>query len=398
MAIQQLKDGRWVVRGRRGFWPDDPERTAEYFGRGAEAEAAARAKNDELGQRTAPAPPAGPTFSDIAKAYLITKNFSEKSKRELKYRLSRIILPNIGHLNALRINDATLDRYVAKRRSQKARRKKTIIKDSTIRRELTDIKAILNWSVKRRPPLIAFNPVANYHAPAADDETILPPTHDEAARIHAAAAEHLKRAITLSWYLGLRPGAVELLSLNWETSVQAPLLPNPWDNKKTSDEKYAHIDKLVAADQLQAAALGVIRIKSAHKGGPALRDIHIHPGLFKHLAKWHRQDKGTGPLIHYHGHAITKIQKSWKGALIRAKITRRLRPYDLRHAFATMTLESGADIGAVAGIMGSSPETIRRHYQHVSRAITRATVEMIPELNTTPVQQEDVESDQPPQT
>ena len=101
------------------------------------------------------------------------------------------------------------------------------------------------------------------------------------------------------------------------------------------------------------------------------------------LRRWHQADKGQGPLIHYHGRAITKIQKSWAGALKRAKINRRLRPYDLRHAFATMPLESGADIGALAEIMGSNPETIRRHYQHVSKAAKWKTVNLIPKFNAT---------------
>jgi integrase len=382
MAVKQLKDGRWIVYGRPGFFPD-PKRRREYFGRGIEAEKRARIRNDELSssKKSKPLPPVGHTLSALAKLYRDSKNFRPKSKRELGYRLT-IILEQLGHRIATRIDHAALDQYVAHRRAQKAKRKKTTIKDSTIRREITDIKAILNWANKRQPPLINFNPIANYQAPAPDDEVILPPSPSEAERIYVAAAPHLKRAITLSWYLGLRPGAVELLSLNWATSVQAPLLPDPWEKKAIREKKYKHIDELIANVQIASAALGVIRIRSAHKGGPQLRDVHIHPGLFIELRTWHQADMGKGPLIHYHGRAITKIQKSWAGALKRAKIDRRLRPYDLRHAFATMALESGADIGAVAGIMGSSPETIRRHYQHVSTEATRKTVELIPSFSS----------------
>lgn len=380
MAVKQLKDGRWIVYGRKGFFPDNPDRRREYFGRGLEAERRARARNEELSSKKNKKPlPQGPTFAALSKMYVASKNFRPKSKRELNYRLS-IILDQIGHRFAIRLDHATMDQYVAHRRAQTAKRKETPVKDSTIRREITDIKAILNLAIKRRPALIEFNPVANYQAPAADDETILPPSPAEAARIYAAAADHLKRAITLAWYLGLRPGAVELLTLNWATSVQAPLLPDPWDNRDTRNKKYEHIDNLIQTDQIRTATLGVIRVKSAHKGGPQLRDVHIHPGLFKELRSWHQKDKGKGPVIHYHGRAIKKIQKSWAGALKRAGITRRLRPYDLRHAFATMTLESGSDIGAVAAVMGSSPVTIRRHYQHENKEATRKTVELVPTL------------------
>ena len=92
MAVSQLKDGRWVVRGRKGFWPDEPDRTTEYFGRGADAETAARARDDDLtaskGKRRAPA---GPSFIDLAKAYLAGKNFNPNSRKHLRIRLSVII-------------------------------------------------------------------------------------------------------------------------------------------------------------------------------------------------------------------------------------------------------------------------------------------------------------------
>lgn len=353
MAVAQTKDGRWYVAGKKGFWPDEPVRTRQYFGRGPAAEQAARRRDAELGGiRSKPSSADGPAFAELAAAYLREKRFAPKSHRELVIRLAKIILPAIGHRRALRLNHADMDAYVDKRRTTRAQRKKTFIRDSTIRREVTDIKSILNWSVKRRPPLIPHNPVSSYSPPAADDAVIMPPTADEAAAIYEAAPEHLKRAITLAYYTGLRPGAVELLRLSWaDISME----------------------------------VGIIRIRSASKGGPRLRDVPIHDGLKKHLIAWAKADKGhhrlpSGYIIQYHGKPIAKIQTAWKGTLERAKIKRRLRPYDLRHYFVTRALEAGADIGALAEIVGSRPETLRRHYQHVSRELTRRTVALVPEL------------------
>jgi integrase len=202
-------------------------------------------------------------------------------------------------------------------------------------------------STKRKPPLLRFNPVADYRLPDSDDEVIMPPTVEEVEAIYEAAADHLKRAIMLSWYLGLRPGAVELLSLTWSNV---------------------------------SLEVGIIRIMSAHKGGPRMRDVPINRALRIQLEEWKKRDGGRGHLIRYHGKPLSKIHGAWKSALERAGIKRRLRPYDLRHHFATRALESGADIGALSEIMGSLPETLRRHYQHVSRELTRRTVELIPEL------------------
>jgi hypothetical protein len=49
MAIMQLKDGRWVVRYRKGTIPEDPDRTSEYFGRGLAGRQAAEQRNRDLG-------------------------------------------------------------------------------------------------------------------------------------------------------------------------------------------------------------------------------------------------------------------------------------------------------------------------------------------------------------
>ncbi|MBW1803334.1 MAG: tyrosine-type recombinase/integrase [Deltaproteobacteria bacterium] len=99
--------------------------------------------------------------------------------------------------------------------------------------------------------------------------------------------------IPMSYYLGLRPGAVELLSLKWRQVS--------WDSK-------------------------TILVNSAHKGGPVKRSVPIHENLMPLLKKWRAEDKNTKYLIHYHGRPIKSIKTAWKGALASAKITRRITP------------------------------------------------------------------------
>lgn len=48
MAVEKMPDGRWRVRYRKGYNPDGPERTKEYFGRGPEAEREATRRDAEL--------------------------------------------------------------------------------------------------------------------------------------------------------------------------------------------------------------------------------------------------------------------------------------------------------------------------------------------------------------
>lgn len=330
MAVTQLKDGRWQAYYRNPS-AEGPSLIREYFGRGAAAQIKAEARNRELAlNRTRPksAPDTGPSLSDLAEEYVAGGRFNANSEQLLRIRLTSRILPFLGEITALSLTHADIDRYVLSR-------KKTV-KDSTIRREIVDIKAILNWSVKRRPQLIPFNPIRDYVAPKSDDAVIMPPSSAEMAAILKHASERLLRAIRISWFTGLRPGAVELLSLTWSSVL--------WDR-------------------------GVIRVQSAHKGGPALRDVPIHPGLLSDLAAWWDKDgKGFGPIIHCDGHPIKSLKNAWRWALKKSGITRRIRMYDLRHDFVTSAIESGVDYKTLSEIVGSNPETLRKYYQHVSSA------------------------------
>ena len=49
MAVDQLRDGCWIVHYRKGINPEDPNRTREYFGRGDQGRIAVEIRNSELG-------------------------------------------------------------------------------------------------------------------------------------------------------------------------------------------------------------------------------------------------------------------------------------------------------------------------------------------------------------
>lgn len=345
MSVHQLKDGRWVVRYPDPDGKDSNARKCEYFGRGATAEQKARQRNESLAlQKRRPIKNedfSGPTFSELAGEYVVNKNFRNDNSRDLcQLRLSANILPIIGDIQAIRLTFDDLDRYVRLRRQS--------VKASTIRREITDIKAILNWATKRRPPLIPMNPVRDFRAPLPDDAVIIPPTKGEVQAILKHANERLKRAITLSWYTGLRPGAVELFALKWDSVL--------WESS-------------------------VIRIVSAEKGGPGLRHVPIHPLLLDTLKSWYKVDDNTiGPIIHDKGRGIASLKKAWKIAKQKAGITRRLRLYDLRHFFVTTAIETGTDYKTLSEIVGSSPETFRKYYQHVSSAAMVSAIGNMPDI------------------
>lgn len=349
MAVKQRKDGRWVCyyRARDG----SGKIIYEYFGRGAEGQAAAQKRNTELGlHRYTPKKPKadGMPFWQLAKAYVQNKQFNENSKKHLKIRLKKNITPYFGNMIAEQLKHSDMDRYVKQRLGDG-------VKYSTISRELTDVKAILNWAARRQPPLITLNPVRDYEKPKPDDAVVFPPTTEELQAIMAAASEHVRRAVLLSYYTGLRPGAVELLSLTWGHVS--------WENQ-------------------------AIQILSAHKGGPMRRVVDLHADFIGRMETWHNADKAlfrekdisARPIVHYHKKPVKKIGKAWKNTLERAGIKRRIRPYDLRHDFVTRLLEGGADIKTLSEIVGSAPATLMKHYQHVTNPMRKKTINSTPAI------------------
>ncbi len=341
MSVHQHKDGRWIVKIY------DPEKKSkfkwEYFGRGAIAESKARARDADLDfKKTKPRTESdhGPMFHDLAGDYILNHNFSEKSERQCKSRMFMTIIPVLGHVPALLITYPDIDRYIRERRKT--------VKMNTIRRELTDVKSVLNWAAKHRPPLIPMNPIRDYPLPQADDAVTSPPTKSEVSAILKYANERLTRAIKLAWYTGLRPGAVELYSLHWPSVL--------WDT-------------------------GVIQILSAHKGGPKLREVPIHPDFLPELEEWYIKDGSQfGPIVHKDGLPIKSLANVWGSTKKKAGINRNLRLYSLRHWYATTAIEAGCDYKTLSEIMGSSPETLRKYYQHVSGAARVALVSNMPKL------------------
>lgn len=286
MSVHQTTNGRWFVRYPKGKIAEDPERTREYFVRDPEAELHARERNQELGLGRK-APDTSPLFLDLAKAYMAAKGpaMAPASKIALISKMENVVLPKLGQMRAAQITPAILDRYTSSRLKK--------VKRTTVHRDLSDIRAILRWSVKRR--YLAANPMEGFELPRRDDAVITPPTVAEVQAILKASSPHLYRAIILSYYTGLRPGEVELLRLTWE---QVDLFG------------------------------GNIVIVSADKGGLKKRVVPIQDEyLLKLLGKWLQEDRQEGkktsdPVVTYKGLAVQSLKSAWGAAKRRAKITR----------------------------------------------------------------------------
>lgn len=119
---------------------------------------------------------------------------------------------------------------------------------------------------------------------------------------------------------------------------------------------------------------------NADKGTQAgSRLVPIRDDMAAQFQKWRAADGNCPWVINYHGKQVKHIDHAWHKARIAAGIARRITPYSLRHAFATEALEHGADINAVAQIMGhSDPTMILKVYQYIRLHKLREAVNLIP--------------------
>jgi integrase len=361
VAVVQLPDGRWSVQGRPGYWPDEPKRRKEYFGRGERARLAALNRDEELRQRKYKRPHVNASsilFDALAEKYYEhgATYMRAATIAGLSYRID-VLNDHFGGVPAGDITPALTDKFVTKRLQKVTR--------TTVASDLTYLKRILNWGVERR--LIGINPIEKYRKPSRDDAVIRPPSPDEIHAILTHAPEHIRRALILAYYTGTRPGAVELFRL-----------------------RYSDIDW----NRL------TITITSAAKGGPRSGIIPLHPDLSALIHLWETADKALyeerkdNPkyktpavrpdlIIHWRWQRVRRIKTGFDAAKKAAGITRRLRPYDFRHAPITAMNLSGMVDPKTASTFSrhSRPDTMARVYTHSDLDALRRAVATIPSLD-----------------
>lgn len=266
------------------------------------------------------------TVEPLVWAYLRDKALKPANLKNTLYHLAAV-WENIGKIPVAELSKSHMKTLVDALKGRG-------LKANGINRKVGIVLAALNWAEEKE--LIPVNPVASFKCPRGTDAQIPPPSETEIELILAAAAPHIIRVIVLGWHFGMRIGESELFALQW-----------------------SHVD----------LKRGCILVWSADKNKDMQwRELKVSADLLPLLKAWRVQDEESGAkyVINYEGKRVTTIKRAWKRALQRAGITRRIRPYDLRHAHATQALAHGADIKAVSQNMGHADTTmIHRHYQHV---------------------------------
>jgi integrase len=345
MAIR-FRDGRkapWIV-----YWKNPHTGKTEEEAYATEQEARKenslikhrlKFERDTFRREEIPSPPATDTLEACYFLYLQEKKFSKTS---LTWSLDSMkpILSVIGDMGIADISRADIVRA-------KTYLESTGIKPVTVRGKMSVLRTVLRWCADKgiieQCPHFPKLPPPHY-------EHFIPPTPEELAALCAAAQHHILRVILLGAQLGVRVGPCELLKMTW-----------------------GDIDLIRGTARIQAAK---------KRPSQPWREVPIRDSLLTLMRSWHKSDTGSGTehIIHYRGQPVGSIQTAWAATLRRAGITRRIRPYDLRHAFATEAIAAGVDVGTVAQLMGHDPKMLLEHYQHVADKQKRAAVEALPDI------------------
>jgi integrase len=260
--------------------------------------------------------------------------------------ISQCLVSDFGARLVSSIDQAALDEVAVRRYSGK--------KPGTVHRELiAPLVSVLRFAAKRK-----WCDVPIFERPRYDDRRRRWATYEEADRLIAAAALHVRPALLFLMLTGARMS--EALELDWAD---------------------------VNLQQRWLVFRGTKRGSGPDSPGED-RGVPIHPQLVAVLASLPGERSGAVFLTHrglpYSAHDRLErggggqIKVAWEGACRRARITD-LRPHDLRHSCSTWLTMAGVHERVRDEILGHQSSDMGRRYSHVPREDLIRAIDRLPE-------------------
>jgi len=236
----------------------------------------------------------------------------------------------------------------------------------TVNRYLGYLRAVFKFGIAQG--LTTKNPLAAWRkTPERKKDMHL--TVEDLRRIITSGEPHLAWALEVEWNLGTRPGVTELFTVKWADVDFNALTVHVRGTKTGGSDRLVSITsdfraRLLIMQQERRQEFEVLRQKPPRKGK---KPRHI--------------PAESTFLIEYKGHPIKQLRRSLETACKRAGITYHVRPYDVRHLFASAMLQGGADLAAVSAHLGHSDiSTTQKHYYHLLKGEKERAVSLLPSI------------------
>lgn len=334
MSVHQTKTGIWFCQYRV---PDKKSPKKEYFGKGEAGKKRAEIRDADINLRRAKGmdlrDPAMVYPDRLAQLYLDDcrmRGTRESWRVEMQNLLNDKVLPDIAHIP---VNNLTYADILAV-----AKKAWGSLQPSSQQRYIGYLKAMFRFG--KLHGMTEHNPLETWKK-VKEKRREFRLTVSDLVKIMKYSPPHLAWMIEVEWEIGVRPGETELFKLQWQ------------------DIDYA---------------AGTIHVRGT-KTDESSRVLPLTPEFLSRL-KEKQAESQTDYILEYQGKPIqNNVRKSLKSACKKAGITYHVRPYDIRHLFATTMLTGGADLAAVSRLLGHSDiSTTQKHYYHLMKGeMARAT-------------------------
>ena len=270
-----------------------------------------------------------------------------------------------------------IEQWRSKKRQEKG------LKASSLNRQITALRAALNWGVKRG--IIEANHMTQLERLREDDSDTKTRylSSEEQERLHTALDAREERM------------KAERDNHNaWLADRNEPLMP---DLKGCAFVDYlkpmiittlhtgirrGSLFRLLWSDINFQEGMLTVRpaiVKSGVKGGKIIH-IPMNPTLTKTLMAWKEQTGRNGDDLVFPspktGGVMDNCKKAWANLLKEANIEN-CRWHDMRHDFASQLVMKGVDLNTVRELLGHADMKMTLRYAHLAPQVKRAAVEML---------------------
>lgn len=358
------KTGGWYIAYRV---PGKKNPIREYFGTSKEGKANATARLHEVAMLKAKGAALRNTSSlyldQLSQHYLNdakVRGVSERWRAEFAHLLNIDILPALCHRPVDQLDYPDILAMTSGRGCWASH------KTPTVNRYLGYLRAVFKFGMAQG--LTTKNPLAAWRK-TPEKKAELHLTVEDLRRIIAAGEPHLAWALEVEWNLGTRPGSTELFRVKWTDVDYQALTVHVRGTKTRESDRIVSITpefraRLLIAKQQRKDELEALRAKPQSRRG---KPIAV--------------PEQTTYLIEYKCRPIKQLRRSLDTACRRAGISYHVRPYDVRHLFASSMLQGGADLAAVSALLGHSDiSTTQKHYYHLLKGEKERAVSLLPSI------------------